>query len=67
MKIGEHVAFKASFLKSIAGPELGHLRGLVINIDGMIAKVHWTAGGEGPMHVLAKNLVPVKRLHLEAA
>ncbi len=66
MKIGEHVAFKASFLKSVAGHSLGHLRGIVIGIDGMIAKVHWT-GGEGPLHVLAKNLVPVNRLHAEAA
>jgi hypothetical protein len=65
MRIGEHVAFKAAFLKSIAGHSLGHLRGVVIDIDGMIAKVHWTAGGEGPLHVLVKNLTPVKRLHLE--
>lgn len=66
MKIGEHVCFKSAFLKSISGHHLGHLRGIVINIDGMIAKVHWV-GGEGPMHVLVKNLTPVNRLHLEAA
>lgn len=66
MRVGEHVAFKASFLKSIAGHELGHLRGIVIDIDGMIAKVHWI-GGDGPMHVLVKNLVPVNRIPLESA
>lgn len=66
MKIGEHVAFKAAFLKSIAGHELGQLRGIVIGIDGMIAKVHWTVGGHGPLHVLVKNLTPTNRMHLEA-
>lgn len=66
MRVGEHVAFSAQFLKSTAAHELGKLRGFVIDIDGMIAKVHWTSGGHGPMHVLVKNLTPTRNIHTES-
>lgn len=66
MRVGEHVAFSGKFLKSTASYELAKLRGFVIDIDGMIAKVHWTIGGQGPMHVLIKNLVPASEIYKEA-
>lgn len=65
MRVGEHVAFSQKFLKSTMAHDLAALRGFVIDIDGMIAKVHWTVGGHGPLHVLVKNLTPVNNLHKE--
>ena len=64
MRIGEHVAFKRDFLRSVVGSDLAHLRGFVYRLDGMIAAVKWT-NGDGPDHVLVKNLVPVSKLHKE--
>ncbi len=61
MKIGEHVAFKSSFLKSITGHEMANLRGFVYRLDGMIAAVRWI-NGDGPDHVLVSNITPVSRL-----
>lgn len=65
MRVGEHVAFSQKFLKSTMANDLGKLRGFVTQVDGMIAKVHWTTGGSGPLHVLVKNLTPINRLHKE--
>ncbi len=66
MRVGEHVAFSAQFLKSTASHDLAKLRGFVIEVDGMIAKVHWTVGGYGPLHVLVKNLIPTCNIHTES-
>ncbi len=66
MKIGEHVAFKPAFIKSISAYDLGVLRGFVTSVDGMIAGVHWV-NGEGPLHVLVKNLIKTTDIYKELA
>ena len=65
MRVGEHVAFSTKFLKSTMAHDLAKLRGFVTEVDGMIAKVHWTVGGDGPLHVLVKNLMPTKDIYKE--
>ena len=64
MRVGEHVAFSSRFIKYTAAHNLASLRGFVIDVDGMIAKVHWVTGN-GPMHVLVKNLIPTNDIHKE--
>jgi hypothetical protein len=49
MRVGEHVKFSSKF------PKLAHCRGFVIEVDGLLAKVHWYEG-DGPLHVLVANL-----------
>lgn len=54
--------FKTEFIKSISSHELAKLKGLVLNVDGMIAKVNWV-NGNGPMHVLVKNLTRTNNIY----
>lgn len=53
MKVGEHVRFNKKF------PRLANCRGFIIDIDGMIVKMHWYEGADhAPHHTLLEHLEP---------
>ncbi len=61
---GQRVAMSAKWLKSTQSHDMGHVHGTVSHVGDKVVAVEWDNGRI--MRVLATNLVPVSRMHLES-